>query len=98
MVSGTVNINVTVTNKLTCKLYMELIFWFEYLDVERTVGGKVLDRPGSQDGLVVLTVSTRTSFLTSFLNICTQNRKKIHLNQHHLINDLSSCPHMHDSS
>lgn len=76
MVSRTVNINITVTNKLTCKLYMELIFRFEYLDVERTVGGKVLDRPGSQDGLVVLTVSTRTRFLTSFLNICTQNRKK----------------------
>lgn len=55
---------------------MELIFRFEYLDVERTVGGKVLDRPGSQDGLVVLAGSTCANLLISFLNFCRKNGKK----------------------
>lgn len=58
---------------LTCEFDMELIFRFEYLDVERTVGGKVLDRPGSQDGLVVLAGSTRAN-LISFLNFCRKKK------------------------
>lgn len=71
----------TVPKTLTCEFDMELIFRFEYLDVERTVGGKVLDRPGSQDGLVVLAGSTRANlhyFILKFLPKKTQ--KKIHLN------------------
>lgn len=39
---------------LTCKFNMELIFRFEYLDVERAVGSKVFHCPGSQDCLMVL--------------------------------------------
>lgn len=39
---------------LTCKFHMELIFRFEYLDVEGAIWSKVLHGPGSQDGLMVL--------------------------------------------
>lgn len=42
---------------LTRKLDMELIFWFEYLDVKRAVWSEILHCPGSQDGLMVLTGS-----------------------------------------
>ena len=39
---------------LTCKLDMEFIFWFEYLNVEWAAGGKVLNGPCSEDSLMVL--------------------------------------------
>lgn len=39
---------------LTCKFDMELIFWFEYLNIKGAVWGKVLHCPGSQDRLMVL--------------------------------------------
>lgn len=65
----------TVPKTLTCEFDMELIFRFEYLDVERTVGGKVLDRPGSQDGLVVLAGSTRAN-LHYFILKCLPKKPK----------------------
>ena len=44
----------------TCELDVELVLWFEDLDVEGAVGSKVLYRPGSEDGLVVLREHTHT--------------------------------------
>lgn len=42
------------TCRLTCKFDMELVFRFEDLNIKGAVWGKVLHRPGSQDGLMVL--------------------------------------------
>lgn len=41
-------------DSLTCKFHMEFIFRFENLNIKGAVWSKILHRPGSQDGLVVL--------------------------------------------
>ena len=41
-------------NKITCKLHMKFVFWFQDLNVEGYVGSKVLDSPRSQDCLLIL--------------------------------------------
>lgn len=40
----------------TCEFNMELVFRFEDLDVERTVWSEVLHSPGSQNGLMILSI------------------------------------------
>ncbi len=40
--------------KLTCKLNMEFIFWFENLDIEGAIWCKVFRSPSPQNSLVIL--------------------------------------------
>lgn len=60
---GQLQIDLNDVENLTCKFDMKLIFRFEYLNVKWTVWSKVLDGPGSQDGLVVLYGTDRDSIL-----------------------------------
>lgn len=55
-----------VAGNLTCKFDMELILRLEYLHIKGTVWSKVLHRPGSQDGLMILTGNKDKAF--SFLH------------------------------
>ena len=50
---------------LTCKLNMKFIFWFENLDVERTVWSKVLCCPSPQNSLVILCEETVLFYLSN---------------------------------
>lgn len=67
----------TVEKTVTCKFDVKLVLRFEYLDVEGAVGSKVLHRPGSQDGLVVLArKNTYKPHFSPPFSIFLQNREK----------------------